>query len=98
MNYQISAFKWSVFRTVYVTELRATGFLEYQETEVLYFIQFSCVVALGYEVTKVKIRTAQEGKLRGIKIQTQTQNELPKTHQRSPSVTGCSKKKKKNQN
>lgn len=48
---QISAFKLSVFRTVYTTELRAKGFLECQETEVLYFIQYIHTAAPGYEAS-----------------------------------------------
>lgn len=66
MNCQISAFKWSVFRTVYATELRATGFLQCQEIEVFYFVEFICVAVLGYEASKVKTRTAKEGRLRSI--------------------------------
>lgn len=66
VNGQISAFKWSLFKTVYKKELRGSGFLECQEIEVVYFIELICATALGYETRKLKIRTAQEGKLRSI--------------------------------
>lgn len=57
VNSQISAFKWSIFKTVYKKELRGSGFLGCQEIEIPYFIKLICATALGYETRKPKIRT-----------------------------------------